>query len=80
LRDLSCGYLDPDLRATADEILLESIDELEARARDRRERGDERSSGTARRPAAGFDVAPASSDAVTPSADWGHEAPYGTPV
>jgi len=36
LRDLLCGYLDPNLRAAADEILLESGAEIEVSARDLR--------------------------------------------
>ncbi|HEX8068190.1 MAG TPA: hypothetical protein VF520_16870 [Thermoleophilaceae bacterium] len=36
LRDVVCGYLDGDLRAAADDILLASSDEIEIRARDTR--------------------------------------------
>ena len=42
LRDLLCGYLDPNLRAAADEILLEAGAEIEVSARDLRlDLGDE---------------------------------------
>ena len=42
LRDLLCGYLDPSLRAAADEILLEAGAEIEVSARDLRlDLGDE---------------------------------------
>ena len=42
LRDLLCGYLDPNLRAAADEILLEAGAEIEVSARDLRlDFGDE---------------------------------------
>jgi hypothetical protein len=36
LRDVMCGYLDPDLRATADEMLLASEEPVEIQARDLR--------------------------------------------
>ena len=36
LRDLLCGYLDPNLRAAADEILLESGADIDVSARDSR--------------------------------------------
>ena len=83
LRDLACGYLDADLRATADEILLESIDELEARARERRTRATDPAAELRPGSVEPLDLAPACSDAVTPSADWGHDedaSPYGAPV
>ena len=38
LRDLACGYLDPDLKSAADDILLESGAPIEIRARDLRRR------------------------------------------
>ena len=42
LRDLLCGYLDPNLRGAADEILLEAGAEIEVSARDLRLDLDER--------------------------------------
>jgi hypothetical protein len=38
LRDVLCGYLEPDLRGGADEILLERPEQMEIEARDLRER------------------------------------------
>ena len=39
LRDVICGYLDTDLRSAADDVLLESSEPIEIRARDLREPG-----------------------------------------
>jgi hypothetical protein len=51
LRDLLCGYLEPDLKGIADEILLESAEPIAIEARDlRRGRRFERSPEVAERP------------------------------
>jgi hypothetical protein len=39
LRDVFCGYLEPDLKGVADEILLESAEPIAVEARDLRRRG-----------------------------------------
>jgi hypothetical protein len=40
LRDVLCGYLSPDLKAVADDLLLASSEPIEIRARDLREGSD----------------------------------------
>jgi len=90
LRDVLCGYLDPDLGAVADEILLEVPDAAEIEARDLRE--PEFAEPAAEQDTAEIEavaLAPADDppggdhpdgdhpDGVTPSADW---QDYSAPV
>ncbi len=86
LRDVLCGYLDGDLKAVADDILLETAEPMGAiRARDLREPVD--------RPTEEFEVVvepepeptaamTAAPEGVTPSADWFDDDPdsYSAPV
>jgi hypothetical protein len=95
LRDVLCGYLDPDLKALADDILLETLPEPkgEIRARDvRRERTAEaepsrHEADTSEMEVAAPQPAPAAPaqqriEGVTESADWGWGEPddYSAPV
>jgi hypothetical protein len=76
LRDVLCGYLDPDLKSMADDMLLEAPEPMEIKARDLR----------AERPTAEVEAVESSDpdpepepepeespepEGVTPSADWG---------
>lgn len=72
LRDVLCGYLDADLGAVADDILLEAPEQMEIAARDLRDE-DDTAEIEALAPA---EPPPARSEpdlgpvGVTPSADW----------
>jgi hypothetical protein len=85
LRDVLCGYLDPNLKAVADDILLEAIPEPtgEIKARDLRREHVAETETSEMEPLAA-DAAPAQQqiDGVTPSADWGWSDPedYSAPV
>ena len=72
LRDVVCGYLDPDLGSVADDLLLEAPDHLEITARDLRKEADTAELDAlvevpARQPR---ERVPAP-EGVTPSEDWG---------
>ena len=72
LRDVVCGYLDPDLKSVADDLLLEAPDHLEITARDLRKEADTAEldalvDAPAREPR---ERVPAP-EGVTPSEDWG---------
>ncbi len=57
LRDILCGYLDPDLKSVADDILLESREPFEFAARDLR-RGEPEDEPAAAKPAARIPLTP----------------------
>ncbi|HEX2232599.1 MAG TPA: hypothetical protein VHG69_04460 [Thermoleophilaceae bacterium] len=93
LRDVLCGYLEPDLKAVADEILLESTEPIAIEARDmRRERRFERPPQPEPEPeepapspepevpppAASADTAEL--QGVTSSVDWDDPDDYSAPV
>ena len=87
LRDVICGYLDPELKLVADDILLESPGQLEIAARDLRapepepEPEPQPDPETEPRPAGRF-VRIDEDAGVTPSVDWLDEDPqsYSAPV
>jgi hypothetical protein len=96
LRDVLCGYLDPDLKRAADDILLRSAEPFQIEARDNRRRGSritDHGSQEEPEPAAEAELAPEPppaleveeelADGVTPSADWGFDEDaesYSAPV
>jgi hypothetical protein len=86
LRDVLCGYLDADLKAVADDILLETAEPMgPIRARDLREPEPEPEPVTDEVPAVATHVAgfrPAGPEGVTPSEDWLDDDPesYSAPV
>lgn len=84
LRDVLCGYLDPNLKGCADDILLQSGEPIEIRAHDTRGRDRTPGAGAASAVTAPAPrVQPALSDYVTPSADWGFDddpESYSAPV
>jgi hypothetical protein len=90
LRDVLCGYLDPDLKGVADDILLETTPDPpgEIKARDlRKERRFEREPDTTELEAVAEDpeplpVEPEPVAGVTQSADWGwgEAEDYSAPV
>jgi hypothetical protein len=93
LRDVLCGYLDADLRAAADDVLLESSKPLDIRARDLRTppaplrppRAPDAVAAERPVPPAGAaaPVSPEEDEGVTPSEDWVAEdeaASYSAPV
>jgi hypothetical protein len=88
LRDVLCGYLDPNLKAVADDILLETTPDPtgEIKARDLRRERDAEADTSEIEPVA-MEEQPAKPtqqqlDGVTQSADWGWGEPedYSAPV
>ena len=82
LRDVLCGYLDPDLKGAADDILLERDEPIEIRARDlRRARESPVEAGEADRsepgaPAPAGDAEP--TDPPEPAGTAAHRTPAGS--
>jgi hypothetical protein len=72
LRDILCGYLDADLRRTADDILLTSGAKPKPRAKPKAKK----------QPVNKEAVQEELADGVTPSADWGFDDAdcYSAPV
>jgi hypothetical protein len=96
LRDVVCGYLEPDLKKVADELLLDRGEPFEIEARDLRGQPSDASTDEleeqprrSRRITAGYRAAAplgaegeATLEGVTPSVDWLDEEPgsYSAPV
>jgi len=86
LRDVLCGYLDPDLKTAADEVLLKSSDPVHISARDLREAPEPdpwEEEYTEGEPEPEPEPEPelVAESGVTPSADWDEDpASYSAPV
>jgi hypothetical protein len=77
LRDVLCGYLEPELGAVADDILLEIPDPPVIEARDLREPPPDEDTSEIEVLA----VPPEALDGVTPSVDWDEDPhSYSAPV
>jgi hypothetical protein len=84
LRDVLCGYLDPDLKSVADDILLETAPEpfVEIKARDLRKEPEAEQDTSELEPVAAPMAEQPTLDGVTESADWagGDPEDYSAPV